>query len=253
MICPKCQAVNEDSSEFCYNCGEKLEDNKRKKKFFSGNKNNKSKHKMTKMGIFKLIAIIVAVVAVVVIVLMFKISANSNRGQKIAHKLGSKVGQEIVVAENYAGIHMNVSSKSDAINKIADAKYIYESDEMIGVDGVKVPEWIIKIDMKQDIIHKVYFRNYKLQDKNYKGVKVDSPLRVLKIQEGMDLDDTQDILGIDPVSITYYAGSTEYEYRYYCVNESNDEQSYNLKIVFNENMEVTDIIENDILINPNIK
>lgn len=253
MICPKCQSVNDDESEFCINCGERFEETEKKSEPIDNNKKISRKKKLSRKGIIKLVGIGIAVIAIVVVALMITFSLKADRGQKIAKKLGSKVGQEIVVAENYAGIHMSVASKSAAINKIADAKYVYESDKMIYVDGVKVPEWIIKIDMQQDIIHKVYFRNYKLQDKNYKGVKVDSPIRILKVQEGMDLQDVEDIFGIDPVSITYYVGTCEYEYRYYCTNEDKDVDSYNIKIIFDENMKVSDIAEDDILINPNIK
>lgn len=250
MVCPKCHSVNESSSEFCYNCGAKLEETKKKRLFRGG---STSKKKISKKNIIMFAAIGLLVIAIIVVAIMFFTSLKSSKGEKIAKKLGSKVGNEIVVAEEYAGVHMSVESKSEAINKIADAKYIYESDEMIKVDGVKVPEWIIKIDMRQDIIHKVYFRNYKLQDKNYKGVKVDSPVRILKVQEGMTLEDIEDIFGIDPVSITYYEDTTEYEYRYYCLNEDKDEESYNVKVIFDENMKVSDIQEQDLLINPNIK
>lgn len=253
MICPKCQTENDDSSEFCFNCGAKFEESKKKKNFFSAKKKDGFKDKMSCKKIIELVGIATAIIAIIAVTLIIIFSVKSDRGQKIAKKLGSKVGQEIVLAEDYAGIHMSVLSKSVAINNIADAKYIYESDKMIYVDGVKVPEWIIKIDMQQDFIHKVYFRNYKLQNKNYKGVKVDSPIRVLKVENGMKLGDVEDIFDIDPVSIAYYADSTEYEFRYYCANENKDVDSYNVKIIFDENMKVSNIVEDDILINPNIK
>lgn len=252
VVCGKCQCVNEDENEFCSNCGERLvkQDKKRKKDKKSDRKNAHINIKKRKLMLL-LAACVVLVVAIVIgIVMIF--SRRDSGAYDIAKKLGDKCGQEIVVAEKNAGIHMSVKSESDAINEMEDAKYFYESGSMVKVDGVKVPEWSIKIDMQQDVIHKVYYRNYKSQVKNYKGVKVSNEIRVLKIQEGMSRKDVEDIVDIDPVSITWYDDSVVYDYNYYLVDSNDNEKAYKIKITYDKKFKVKSAEGEEVKVNPNI-
>ncbi len=251
MICSKCQALNDESSEVCYNCGTTLEKKVAKK---SINPFKKVDVNLPKKTLLILIGIALVVIIVVVTVVSVLNNIEENRGFNLAKDLSQSVGEtDIFAVAEKNDIYFETKSVSSEINTMADAKYLYESDRVITVDGVKVPTWIIKVDLLDEKIAYVYYRDYTVQDANYKGVKVNEPISTLKVEIGQKLSEVNDIFGIKPISVKYFETYTEYLFNYYYINEAGDEQEHSFKVTFDEEMLVSDYYEYDLTVNDNIK
>jgi len=248
MVCPKCGVEIDENSEACYSCGlefkhaevpqiEEVNDEKCKNK----NSPKKIKLKPVKVLIIAIISIAVLILAVLIFKAIFV-----QKGDKIAAKLGEMVGENIVQAVNNADVKLSEKSKSDAINSQLNFDYIYEDGKMIKVDGVKVPKWTIKIQMKDSDVFSVCYRNYQEQKKYYKGEKLKKPIKRSEIIDGETTKkEVEDLLRISPLSITYYEGSTEYCYMYYYINKDKDEERDKIVVKFDnddivKSVEMTD-------------
>lgn len=239
MVCPKCGADIDDDCEKCMNCSMDFKhiDSNEKNTSFEAKKPQSNK-KPDKVKLIKaMVMLIIGLIIVIVGVFIIK-AAFGNSGEKIAAKLSEKIGTEIVVAEKYAKIHLSPKSKSNAINKLGDFDYIYESDKLIKIDGIKVPKWAIKVVMKDDEVFSVYYRDYSKQKKSYKGEKIKKSVDVSKIQNGMNLIQVKNIFDMQPLSITYFDDSAEYKYMYYFVNEDKDEERDEVVVTFDDEMKV---------------
>lgn len=263
MVCPRCGTVIDENCEVCYNCqmefkhaeaekkpdkSEKITKKDKKDKIDKKDKKSlinkiksaeKSKH-------FKIIAIAFASIVLIVVAVFILIAVFKPNGEKIASKLGKKVGENIVNATKYADVYLSDKSQSKAINKQGDFDYIYESEKMIKVDGVKVPKWVIKVEMKDDDVFSVYYRDYTSQKKNYKGEKLKSLVEASEIETGTSLKKVQSKLKISPLSIKYYNDTTEYRYGYYFINEDKDEERHELVVVFDDDMKVIKAVDTDL-------
>ncbi len=262
MICEKCSSLNDDKNEVCFNCGNKLKKSVGDNNASKPAKKMKIKNNLLKKGMLKKLGIItlsvLGIVLIIVMVCNILAGIKDNEGYNYAQKMKASVGvDDIMKMGENGGIYFELESKSAEINALGDAKYIYECEEMIKVDGIKVPKWIIKVDVVSDAIHYLYYRNYSLQEDNYKGVKVKEPISVLKVEIGQNLREVENIFGIKPISIKYFADSTVYLYRYYCINEFGDEQDYCFEVTFdgidNKKMAVKEYKKYDLEINQFIK
>ena len=249
--CPKCGKDIVDNSEisfFCSECGYKFNNHKQKKiKVKTQNSIFKKIKQLPTFFKSKKNLAILSVVIIVIFVFILFLNLLKEDGLKIAYKTSEKIGQNIVKVEENAKIHVDTSSECNAINKSADFDYIYESDKKIEVDGVKVPEWIIKFYATDTDITKIYYRDYSLQKKNYKGKKLKEPIEYDDIKECKTLKQIKNKFDIDPISITFYNDNTkEYRYMFYYINSDKDEEVAEFIITFDKKDKVIGIIENDI-------
>lgn len=242
MICPECETLNDDNAEFCINCGAKLE---------KGNIKNKEEKKKGTNNLLKIILVTVAVLLVAVIVLIIYLSGKNIKGFKTAEKLSQTIGQDIIATAKITPLEEK--SVSEALNNIAAADYYYESGKLIKVDGVNVPEWSVGVYLVQTKINKVTYRDYTVQDKNYKGEKCDNYISFDKINSSMTVDDVNQYMGISPSMITWYINSKEYTYRYYYIDDSNNEKAYIITVKFDADNNYVSKQMEDLSINPSIK
>jgi len=199
------------------------------------------KVKLVKIIAISIISLVVIIIGVIIFTALF-----GNNGEKVADKLGAdklgaKIGSEIVVAEKNAKVHLAIDSASKALNKQGDFDYIYESDKLIKVDGIKVPKWAIKVVMKDKEVFSVSYRNFNEQKKSYKGEKLKKPITSSKIEIGMTLGNVKELFGISPLSITYFEDTTEYRYMYYFINEDKDEERSEIIVSFDDDMNVSKV------------
>lgn len=236
MICPNCEAIIDESSPCCENCGFEFNNIKTepKKNKFSGIKSFKN-IKTNKM--IKLIGIgIIALLVVIIIILIF-VAIFGNNGEKIASKLGEKCGKSISSAEKNADIKLLQQSAVEAINKQGDFDYIYESEKVIVVDGVHVPKWVIKIEMMDDNINTVSYFDYTQFKKYYKGEKLKKEIEIKEvidaedINKGLKFKNVKKIIDMEPYRIVYYDDQIRYFYSYYFINDDDDEQRVSFLIV----------------------
>ncbi len=261
MICPNCESIIDDNCDACYNCGMEFsheqevssptEEKVKKKKEKKVDKPKKPAS--DKFKVFKRAGIAAGALAVIVIVFLIIRSLLSVDGAKIAASLGSNVGKSLKKAQNDAKITLVEVSASEAINRQSDFDCIFEAKDSIKVDGVSVPEWVIKVTKKNEDVLSVYYRNYKSQEDYYKGQKLKEPIEKSEIQIGMSEAKVTRLFDIEPISVTYYIDATEVCYMYYFINDNKDEERRMLVISYDDVMEVRSVEEIDMIQNPNLK
>lgn len=245
MFCPDCGAQIDDNCEKCYACGKEFrhasDDDTRKSPSAPAPSIDKKKKGMKsklssavqKLKKKKITWIIIVSLAIILITLLIALIFHKSNPVGIADKLSEKIGEEIVSIEKNAKIHVNTKSASNVINAPGDFDYIYESEKLIKVDGVRVPEWTITFYAVDNNITKIYYRDYTQQKKYYKGEKLKKECSFDEIKDCSKLRDVEEIIGLKPLSITYYADKTkEYRYMYYFVSDDKDEvrKEYIIKV-----------------------
>jgi hypothetical protein len=206
-----------------------------------------------KFKVFKLAGIAAGALAVIIIIILILHAIFSVDGEKIAAELGNNVGKSLKKAENDAKITLVEVSQSDAINIQSDFDCIYESEDMITVDGAAVPEWIIKVTKINENVLTVYYRDFTSQEDYYKGEKLKEPIEDSEIQVGMSQAKVERLFDIKPISITYYSDGTDVCYTYYFINENKDEERRMTVVSYNDIMEVRAVDEIDMKLNPNLE
>lgn len=245
MVCPKCATIIDDNCDKCFNCSMEFKHSDEIQEVVKATKNKKiiSPEKAKRNKIIKIVLISVAAVAVIISIIVLINILLTPDGLKISQKLGENIGQSIVVAEKNAKVHLSDKSQSAAINNQADFDYIYESNDMIKVDGVRVPKWTIKISMKEREVFSVYYRNYADQKNYYKGKKLDGPVNASDISVGMNSIDVANKFKASPTSITYYENQIDYCYVYYFINQNKDEERRGIIISFGRDSKVSKVTE----------
>lgn len=245
MFCPDCGASIDDNCESCYSCGKEFKHVSGQEpaqpvavpKQTSDKKKNKPDNKFSaffkKIRKSKITWIIIISAVIILVTLLIAFFLRKPHPVDIADKLSQKLGSEIVTIERNAKVHVNTSSASTAINAPKDFDYIYESEKLIKVDGVKVPEWTITFYAVDNDITRIYYRDYTQQKKYYKGKKLKKECNFSEIKDCSKLRDVEELIDLDPVSITYFVdGTKEYRYMYYFVNGEKDEvrKEYTIKV-----------------------
>ena len=251
LVCPKCSVEIDDTCEVCYSCGMEFKhiDTEISSEKTVEKISQKPPRKIKVLKHAKLIKIIgVATIALVLIIVIFIFLSAifATKGEKIAEKLSKKIGEQIVDAESFANVHLAVKSASNAINKQGDFNYIFEADNLIKVDGVKVPNWTIKVVMKDSEVFSIYYRDYREQKNYYKGEKLQNPIDTSKIEIGISKSKVESIFNISPLSITYYQNTADFRYVYYFINSDKDEESRQVVVTFDEKMKVQKVTENEL-------
>lgn len=257
MICPKCESIIDDNSEVCYNCGSEIQQDEQSVAEGNSQKRGKKEklnlNKISKLKTFKTAGIVIAAIAVLIIIILILRAVFSVNGAKIAAELGDNVGKSINKAEKSAGVTLVAASKSGAINIQGDFDAIYEAKDMISVDGVHVPEWVIKVTKLNENVHCVYYRDYRSQEDYYKGEKLKEPIVSSDIQAGMSEAKVERLFEVEPISKSYYSDATEVCYMFYFINENKDEERRMIMVSYNDIMEVTSVKDIDMTVNENLK
>ena len=262
MFCPECGKPIEDNLKICSECGKEIPatpsldsakrptttNMKRKKKV---KKPSKFSQEMKKLKTKKAFWIFIIAIAIVLTTLIVAMIIKGPHPITTAEKLSEKLGKQIVELEKNAGIHVSATSESEAINSEMQFDYIYESEKIIKVDGVKVPEWIILFHANDNKIDRIIYRDFSNQKKNYKGEKLKEQIDFEELEECTKLKEVEELLKLEPTSISYSEeGFKTYGYRYYYIDENKDEACESYIITVDEDNKVTsvnDIEENKLL------
>ena len=183
-----------------------------------------------------LIMIGASVVVVLIILLVFFIVGliKANEGKKLAETFRGELGKSIEMAEKNTGVTMKLASQYTTLKDIVDYDYICESESDVKVGGVKVPEWVVFINVDyNDKISSVTYYNFKSLKKNWKGVKADGPIDTASVAYNMTKKEADKIISVSPLAITYSNDDTAtYLYKYYFLDENGNEEAYRLSVTY---------------------
>lgn len=267
MKCPNCKCEIADDAVVCEFCGKEFEKKKRKK--FERKAKPKperpaepaeaeditagrSQDVAASDKRFRLIiaAVITLVLVAVIIIIILMISDVS--GLKNAKELAEYINKPILTARNKTDIYLSDESSYNGLNTLTKFDWVAESDKDVEVDGVKYPSWAVLIDLNdQDKIAAVTYADFSVLKKNRKGVKTDEEIDLGKIPTGEKFRKVKDQIDIDPFAIVYGDSTETYIYRYYFINNYDDEQAMALSVVFdsdNNYMFSTSQMENSSLL-----
>ncbi len=254
MFCPECGKSIEDNSKVCTECGKEiaiapsLDLAKRPTTKVIGAKKVKKPSNLSE-GIKKIKSkkafwIIIIAFAIVLTTLIVAMIIKAPHPITTAEKLSEKLGEQIVVLEKNAGIHVSATSASEAINAEMQFDYIYESEKIIKVDGVKVPEWIILFYADDNKIDRIIYRDFSNQKKSYKGEKLKEQVDFEDLEECTKLKEVEELLKLEPTTILYGdENSKSYGYRYYYIDKNKDEACESYVVTVDKDNKVTEVLD----------
>ena len=183
-----------------------------------------------------LIMIGASLVVVLIILLVFFIVGliKANEGKKLAETFRGELGKSVEMAEKNTGVTMKLSSQYTALKDIVDYDYICESESVVKVGGIKIPEWVVFINVDyNDKISSVTYYNFKSLKKNWKGVKADAPIDTAAVAYNMTKKEADKIISVSPLAITYLNNdTTTYLYKYYYLDENGNEEAYRISVTY---------------------
>ncbi len=223
-----------------------------KMKSFKLSKKNKNENiddkKSKKPNAKVIVAVVIALIAVCVVVFLFITKFSVTEGQKIFNK--TPLGRNIEFIEKDTDSNFLSISKASSLSKICVFDYVCESEKMVSVDGINLPEWAVLLRKSSDnTIIKATYYNFKQVSHSFKGNKMQNDFSADSIKYGMKISEVNKTLGIAPYTIyKEIDNKLTYVYRfYYNDTATGDDVVVNCYVVFNELDEtVKDVYTNKI-------
>lgn len=178
----------------------------------------------------KILAALCAVMAVGLVggVIIY-VNVRRNDGAKHAEKLSMSIGTSVADAQKNAKVELLSGSEYQLLNQMLQPiGGVYESKKSTKVQGVKLPEWIIRCNVDEGVLGEVVYYNYELLEKNSYGTERKTYLDPSAIAAGSTVEQAESILGLEPYAVIYHTDRTETrEYRYcYEDGETGDLTAY---------------------------
>lgn len=243
MNCPNCDAVVAEGVQFCPNCGNDLLSNSTEP---GKSPSKKPKKKLNFKIIFVGIIVVFIIVAIIIILSVF----SGNKGEKIAENLSDNIGKSIAMTEKNVHIELSETSDYSILKSIVDYDYVIEADSSIKVEGINLPKWAVFVEKdSNDKTEKVTYYDFKVLEKDWKGVKSSKLIDTNTIEYGMNTKEVEKLIPIKPLAIVRTNDdTTEYIYKYYFTDEKDkNEKAYYFKVDFDIDNNVKNITskEND--------
>lgn len=234
MTCPRCKCDIPNDSTVCEVCGKKL----KKKKLFSKKSDKKtstSKTEIPKETKIKIAIAVSAFAVLIALIIAIVVAIDDNTGVNLADDLKEYLDEPVKTAINESDEYFADESVFDAVNFLTEFDYVIEDDKDVEIDGVNYPRWAIFIVAdEEDVIKSVRYVDFRVLKKNEKGIKLDGEVNLNKFKMGEKYRKISKEIDCDVFSITYEGGSVTYDYRYYFINDSKDEQGMSLSVVFDQ-------------------
>lgn len=157
------------------------------------------------------------------------VNVRRNDGAKHADKLSMSIGTSVADAQKNAKIELVSGSEYQILNQMLQPiGGVFESTKSTKVQGVKLPEWIIRCNVDEGVLGEIVYYNYELLEKNSYGTERKTYLDPASLTAGCTVEQAESILGLSPYAVTYHTDRTETrEYRYcYEDGETNDLTAY---------------------------
>lgn len=234
MTCPRCKSEIPDDSLRCEVCNKKIRKNK-KHKPKPPKKDRKPIPKEVKIKF--LIGAVVTILIIVVVVVIAK-KVDDNTGVNIADEMQEFIDSPVKVAINETDEYFADESVFDALNFLGSFDYVIEAEKGVEIEGVNYPKWAVFVNTNdEDVIESVKYVDFRVLEKNSKGVKADKEINLERFVLGDKFKSVNKEIEIDPFAITYTAGTISYDYRYYFENEYDDQQGMTLNVVLDNDLE----------------
>jgi hypothetical protein len=240
MVCPKCKSEITEDTDFCGICGAKLiegvfdesesaEPRRREKK----ESHKQSRHNLIKK--LKIAGVAAAVLASAVLVIVIVTSLRTSEGMRIADKV--PLGRNIEIVNSDTGVYFERYSKNAIMSEIGTFSYIYESEESVTVDGIKLPEWAVMLSANTSgNIYKSTYYDFSVLGKSWKGSKKSALPDTEAIEYGSKVSEAQKILGLRPYAVvtTLDDNTQKLIYRTHAEDENGNVRVYNINLFVNE-------------------
>lgn len=249
MDCPKCGKKVGDNDNVCSNCGvvirESDDNTKLSVKLF--NKNSKKKNPLetstlgkteklrSKFGSKKLKILlgVVVIVLMIILIITLVISLTSGKGKKLAVNTSEYIGRTVAVAQSKLDVTFKNKSAYSGLNNTLKFDYVYESEDSVKVDGITYPEWAVMITLNEEHqIGSVRYCEFEMLKKDIRGEQGDTLINLDRFEAGTSYDKIQDVIDMEPYSITYEKNLVKYRYRYWYDSDTGDEQQVVLDVSF---------------------
>jgi hypothetical protein len=240
MVCPKCKTEITEDTDFCGICGAKLvegvfdesefaEPHRREKRVL----HKKNRHNLIKK--LKIAGAAAAVLAVAVLIIVIVTGLRTSEGRRIADSV--PLGRNIEIVNSNTGVTFDRYSRNAIMTEIGTFSYIYESEEDLTVDGIKLPEWAVMLSANTsgNIYKSTYFDFTELGN-SWKGTRLSAVPDTEAIEYGSKVSDAQKILGLRPYAIvtTLDDNTEKLIYRAHAEDENGNIRVYNINLFINE-------------------
>ncbi|MDR0992740.1 MAG: zinc ribbon domain-containing protein [Ruminococcus sp.] len=240
MVCPKCKSEITEDTDFCGICGAKLIDgvfdeseSAEPRRHNKRELHKKSRHNLIKK--LKIAGVAAAVLAVAVGIIVVVSSLRTSEGRKIADNV--PLGRNIEIVNSDTGVMFDRYSRNTIMPEIGTFSYIYESEENLSVDGIKLPEWAVMISANTsgNIYKKTYY-DFTVLGNSWKGTKKSAAPDTETIEYGSRVSDAQKILGLKPYAVvtTLDDNTQKLIYRTHAEDENGNVRVYNINLFVNE-------------------
>lgn len=283
MICPHCDTALADNEKFCPRCGEPVSintsttpsssqtaagtdgglknnnaarsSNSSKRKAPSQNQaggppRQESSARRIQLKYFRMAGIGAAAVLVVVVIICLVIFLAPDPGRRTAESLADKLGRTAALAEKDTGITLADGTSYPVLRQIVSYDYLVESDKIITVEGIQLPEWVVFVQMdSSDKISSVTYYDFSLLQHTWKGNHRGEDIDESKLTYGMARKEAEKIVGFSPLVTTWSNDDTILcRYKYYFLDDmTRNEKACYLNITYDlvGNVKLTNIEENN--------
>jgi hypothetical protein len=240
MVCPKCKTEITEDTDFCVICGAKLTDltpdeseivepRPRKKREL----HKVSRHNLIKK--LKVAAVIAAGLLIAVVIIIVVSSLRTSEGRRIADNV--PLGRNIEIVNSDTGVTFTRYAGNTVLPEISVFSYIYEAEDTITVDGIKLPDWCIMLSENgSGLIYKVTYYDFAMLGKSWKGQKSGVLPDTEAVEYGSKIAEAQKILGLRPYAIvtTNDDNTQKLVYRTHCEDEYGNVRVYDINLFVNE-------------------
>jgi hypothetical protein len=240
MVCPKCKTEITEDTDFCVICGAKLTDAipdesdavepRRPKK---RELRKILRHNLAKK--LKIAGAAAALIAIAIVIIIIVSSLRAAEGRKLFDSV--PLGRNIEIVNSETGTTFYRNSVNKIMNEIGTFSYIYEAEEMITVDGIKLPEFAILLAADSSgKIYKVTFYDFTALGNSWKGERKSALPDTEAVEYGSKISDAQKILGLEPYAIvsTLDDNTQKLIYRTQTEDEYGNTRVYNINLFVNE-------------------
>jgi hypothetical protein len=240
MVCPKCKTEITEDTDFCVICGAKLTDAIPDESETVEPRRTKKRelHKINRHNLVRKLRIAGAAAAVIVLaiaVIIIITSLRASEGRKLFESI--PLGRDIQIVNSETETDFYRTAVNKIMNEIGTFSYIYESEEMITVDGIKLPEFAILLSADSaGKIYKVTFYDFAALGKSWKGERKSALPDTEAVEYGSKISDAQKILGLSPYAIvsTLDDNTQKLIYRTHAEDEFGNTCVYNINLFVNE-------------------
>jgi hypothetical protein len=240
MKCPKCKTEITEDTDFCVICGAKLTDltieesetveprPRKKRELHKLNRHNLKKK-------LKVAAVVAAGLAIAVLIIVVVSSLRTSEGRRIADNV--PLGRDIEMVNKDTGVVFLRNAGNAVLPEIGTFSYIYEAEDTITVDGIKLPDWCIMLsENSEGLIYKVTYYDFTMLRGSWKGQKSNNLPDTEAVEYGSKIAEAQKILGLRPYAIvtTNDDNTQKLVYRTHSEDENGNVCVYDINLFVNE-------------------